>query len=785
MADRYSYIDYIGNGTTTDFPVDFQYISPDHVFVTVNGAEVFYTWASTGVVSIAPAPPASSAVRIYRKTPTDPLVTFDTGAPIRGKDLNTGLKQPVFISQEAQDKVGGNMGRPNGASYFDAIGLKVRNVGDPVDDTDAVNLRTAETLLTRVGPKGPQGDVGPTGPAGAAGPQGPIGPVGPQGPVGPTGSQGPAGIQGPQGPTGETGARGPQGYQGEAGVQGPVGPQGPVGIQGPQGPQGPVGPQGPQGVLGPVGPKGDSFVPDVVEGSSLRSTYDSQPKGFAFLAFDLGAISFRTSNTPGEWSTWIPFGVGPTGPQGPQGPLGPVGPLGPTGPMGPTGPQGPQGARGVTPRGDWSSSATYVVDDIVQYQGNQYIAKLTNQNVEPVVGSTWGAFLSKGADGATGATGPQGPQGVTGPQGPQGGLGPQGPTGPTGPQGPQGPQGATGPQGPKGLTFIGTWSSAVAYAVDDVIYYNGEAFICVLAHAATASVPTTSLVQNGVSNAKWSRLANKGADGTDITASEILAKLVTVDGSGSGLDADKVRGVTPTTFGLGLLADATAADARTALGLGTAALLNSGTAAGNLVALAAASKLPALDGSALTNLPKGTAVDYQAFTASGTWTKPSGFSSNALVIALVWGGGGGGIGAATTGGGGGGACALGVWKLSQLAATEAVVVGAGGAAGSGGAGSAGGNSSFNGLVGLGGAGGPGGEGGGGTLWSMPFAGGQGGATGSPAIFGGGGGAYTGTGGSSVFGGAGGGSGGAAAAPGGGGKSQAAGARGEVRIWVIG
>src|SRR3990167_9054040 len=35
-------------------------------------------------------------------------------------------------------------------------------------------------------------------------------------------------------------------------------------------------------------------------------------------------------------------------------------------------------------------------------------------------------------------------------------------------------------------------------------------------------------------------------------------------------------------------------------------------------------------------------ADYQAFTGSGTWTKPSGVSANSLAIVFAWGAGGGG-----------------------------------------------------------------------------------------------------------------------------------------------
>lgn len=50
------------------------------------------------------------------------------------------------------------------------------------------------------------------------------------------------------------------------------------------------------------------------------------------------------------------------------------------------------------------------------------------------------------------------------------------------------------------------------------------------------------------------------------TANDVLAKLLTVDGNGSNLDADKVRGAIPGTFGLSLLSSTALSSARTLLG---------------------------------------------------------------------------------------------------------------------------------------------------------------------------------------------------------------------------
>jgi len=246
--------------------------------------------------------------------------------------------------------------------------------------------------------------VGPAGPAGSKGPQGPAGPQGPTGATGPTGQIGPAGAMGPQGPIGLTGA---QGLQGLIGPIGPVGPAGATGAMGPQGPTGLTGTQGPIGLTGPSGP------------------------------------------------------IGATGLQGP---IGPIGPAGAQGPIGLTGPQGPQGAQGVpgpigpaglTWKGAWSATGTYVKDDVVGYNGASWfcLAPVSNSNSTPDTDPTKWALLA-----SQGAAGPQGPRGLNGAAGPAGTQGPTGANGATGPAGPQGPAGsdgatgATGPQGPIGLT---------------------------------------------------------------------------------------------------------------------------------------------------------------------------------------------------------------------------------------------------------------------------------------------------------------------------------------------
>ena len=241
----------------------------------------------------------------------------------------------------------------------------------------------------------------------------------------------------------------------------------------------------------------------------------------------------------------------------------------------------------------------------------------------------------------------------------------------------------------------------------------------------------------------------------------------------------------------------------------------------------------------------GVAASYEAFTSSGTWTKPAGIADDQVVIVELWGAGGGGGRSGSsvdtaTGGGGGGGYLRREFRAADLPSSVSVTIGAGGAGKTAtvGVGSAGGNSTFGALMtAYGGGGGAGGAssgngrggGGGGELAAGGNAvgggavgaggaiggadGGSGAAAGDArsiwgggggnrgkAAFGGGGGGYGaagGDGGASVFGGDGGSGGNGAPAPtagsapggGGGGGSNAAdganGARGECRVWIMG
>jgi hypothetical protein len=161
---------------------------------------------------------------------------------------------------------------------------------------------------------------------------------------------------------------------------------------------------------------------------------------------------------------------------------------------------------------------------------------------------------------------------------------------------------------------------------------------------------------------------------------------------------------TLTSAARSLLDDADASAMRTTLGLGTAATLSVGTGANNIPQLDGSGKLPAVDGSQLTNVSSsGPPPQIDVYTDPGafSWTKPAG--AVWIEVTVKAGGGGGGSGAYYTSnsnrnggaGGGGGGTSTFRFAASAISSPVSGEVGAGGA----GADSISGTSNANGSAG--------------------------------------------------------------------------------------
>lgn len=237
------------------------------------------------------------------------FVMIDTG------DVENEEDSRLYLKGDTEWKFISDLSGAQGIQGLSAYQVAVRH---GFEGTEAEWLISLKGEKGETGPKGDKGDTGEKGATGERGPQGlqgerglqgvqgEKGEQGIQGPVGPKGEQGEQGIQGIQGPQGEPGPQGPKGdtgsglnikgeldsesqlpqegvsgdawlisgnlyvYVGENGnvvsnpkwsnvgsIQGPAGPTGPKGEQGEPGPKGEPGANGAPGEQGPKGDPGE------------------------------------------------------------------------------------------------------------------------------------------------------------------------------------------------------------------------------------------------------------------------------------------------------------------------------------------------------------------------------------------------------------------------------------------------------------------------------------------------------------------------------------------------
>jgi hypothetical protein len=98
-----SYVEYSGNGGTSNFIVPFAYLSRTHVHVYLSLVETLaFTWVNASTIQITPAPPVGTLnVKILRTTPKNAsLVDYINGSALHDTDLDVGHLQNLFIAQE-------------------------------------------------------------------------------------------------------------------------------------------------------------------------------------------------------------------------------------------------------------------------------------------------------------------------------------------------------------------------------------------------------------------------------------------------------------------------------------------------------------------------------------------------------------------------------------------------------------------------------------------------------------------------------------------------------------
>lgn len=95
---------FTGDGSTTDFAIDFPYIDQAHVSVEVDGVDTAFTWLNDSTVTVSPAPADLTTVRVYRDSSRgDPLVDYTNGQMVTAADLDLAYQHTLYVAQEAFD----------------------------------------------------------------------------------------------------------------------------------------------------------------------------------------------------------------------------------------------------------------------------------------------------------------------------------------------------------------------------------------------------------------------------------------------------------------------------------------------------------------------------------------------------------------------------------------------------------------------------------------------------------------------------------------------------------
>lgn len=142
---------YTGDGTTTDFTVPFDYLAKKFVRVSVgltvleggdygDTSKDFYFIDKT-TVRLRTPPQAGAEVTIRRYTSaTDRIVSFKDASILKASDLDTASIQTIHIAEEGRDVINDALIVDKDGNW-NAKGNRITNVGDAVNDGDAVNLK--------------------------------------------------------------------------------------------------------------------------------------------------------------------------------------------------------------------------------------------------------------------------------------------------------------------------------------------------------------------------------------------------------------------------------------------------------------------------------------------------------------------------------------------------------------------------------------------------------------------------------------------------------------------
>lgn len=143
----FSYHNYTGDNTTTQFSIPFTYQNTSELSVTVDGvAETGLTFPSSSTVQLTSAPATGTLVQVRRTTSLAArAIDFASGSVLTEEDLDNSNIQVFHAAQEAIDTAGDSI-TLTPANRWDAGGSIINNVGTPTSNTDAATKAYADGI---------------------------------------------------------------------------------------------------------------------------------------------------------------------------------------------------------------------------------------------------------------------------------------------------------------------------------------------------------------------------------------------------------------------------------------------------------------------------------------------------------------------------------------------------------------------------------------------------------------------------------------------------------------
>ena len=142
---------YTGDGATTDFTVPFDYLAKKFVRVSLgviilkggdygDTSKDYYFLDKTKVrLKVPPQEGEVLTIRRYTSA-TDRIVSFKDASVLKAKDLDVSTIQTIHIAEEARDIINDAL-IVDKEGNWNAKGKRIVNVGDPIDDNDAITLK--------------------------------------------------------------------------------------------------------------------------------------------------------------------------------------------------------------------------------------------------------------------------------------------------------------------------------------------------------------------------------------------------------------------------------------------------------------------------------------------------------------------------------------------------------------------------------------------------------------------------------------------------------------------